>query len=526
MDIALHTLQNVSAFIAVASLKGSVLIVLVLATQKLLGKLLPANWRYMLWFTAVFGLVTPVGYEATLPPEIRNPDFATFANVPLTESTRESAPEKPAGSAPPSPSPGRVPMVPDAGSETLVPAPLPVQNLTSLLSILWLAGVVAVIIAIAREGHRFAALVRRACPASAGAHAILRECSYLTGCRRSIALLESEEVGAPMISGQLTPTLLLPAGLPGVLTTAQLRHVFIHELMHLQRGDIAGNWIVAAVQALHWFNPLVWLAFSRMRLDRELACDAATLRYLAPAEAADYGRTLLQLNEAVPRARAPAIALGMVHGSADLHRRIVMLGRPSSRSRHAAAGTLVMLSLAALAFGQPVTGPRGPVMAPEVYAPVAAERPGQVTAFTDDESEAGAVTPAPQPVPVTAQAVIVEETISDTLNPPVPERVQATPVSSAASTGAESRGSEAVEQRAPARVEYPAASPSTPAIAPTTLLAAASTTSGTLTQAEPPPIAPYEGLVELERLADSLQAMKADKLAFIEKWNEIGSKCA
>jgi beta-lactamase regulating signal transducer with metallopeptidase domain len=44
-----------------------------------------------------------------------------------------------------------------------------------------------------------------------------------------------------------------------------LRHVFLHELAHLKRHDIALNWLFAGAQALHWFNPLVWLAFQQAR---------------------------------------------------------------------------------------------------------------------------------------------------------------------------------------------------------------------------------------------------------------------
>ena len=57
------------------------------------------------------------------------------------------------------------------------------------------------------------------------------------------------------------------------LDLAQLRHVFLHELAHLKRFDIAVGLLTAVVQTVHWFNPLVWLAFRRMRDDREVACD-------------------------------------------------------------------------------------------------------------------------------------------------------------------------------------------------------------------------------------------------------------
>jgi beta-lactamase regulating signal transducer with metallopeptidase domain len=57
-------------------------------------------------------------------------------------------------------------------------------------------------------------------------------------------------------------------------STEELRFVFLHELAHVRRRDILMSWLMALLQVVHWFNPLVWFAFSRWRADRELACDA------------------------------------------------------------------------------------------------------------------------------------------------------------------------------------------------------------------------------------------------------------
>src|SRR5437762_409184 len=92
-------------------------------------------------------------------------------------------------------------------------------------------------------------------------------------------------------------------------TPQELRFVFLHELAHLKRRDIAVNWLTTILQILHWFNPLVWLAFARMRVDRELACDELALSFAAAGESKSYGGAIIKLVEGFAR---PAALPGLV----------------------------------------------------------------------------------------------------------------------------------------------------------------------------------------------------------------------
>lgn len=66
------------------------------------------------------------------------------------------------------------------------------------------------------------------------------------------------------------------------------------------------NGLLCLLQALHWFNPLLWFAFARMRADRETACDADVLSAEAEDRRGEYGHALLKL-----QAAAPSMALGL-----------------------------------------------------------------------------------------------------------------------------------------------------------------------------------------------------------------------
>ncbi|MGB8167856.1 MAG: M56 family metallopeptidase [Chthoniobacteraceae bacterium] len=110
------------------------------------------------------------------------------------------------------------------------------------------------------------------------------------------------------IRGWLRPELLIPADLSERFTVSQIRGMFLHEMAHVRRRDVLWTWLALGLCALHWFNPLAWLALRRFHADRELACDAAALRALEPAARRDYGEALLRCLECPALRTAPALA--------------------------------------------------------------------------------------------------------------------------------------------------------------------------------------------------------------------------
>ncbi|HEX3599987.1 MAG TPA: M56 family metallopeptidase, partial [Lacipirellulaceae bacterium] len=125
------------------------------------------------------------------------------------------------------------------------------------------------------------------------------ECCELAGVRRACRILQFDGVSQPAIMGVLRPTLLLPAS--GVeLEDEQLRMVMLHELAHVRRGDIAVNWALVAIRAIQWWNPVYWLAASRMCSLREQACDAFVVRRRQSQVGQRYASLLLTLAERRP----------------------------------------------------------------------------------------------------------------------------------------------------------------------------------------------------------------------------------
>jgi hypothetical protein len=158
-------------------------------------------------------------------------------------------------------------------------------------------------------------------------------------------------VRTPALWGLALPRLLVPSGFFAAYGLRELRFILLHELYHVRRWDIAFNWLMALLLVVHWFNPLVWLAFARMRAERELACDARVLGHLRTDEAREYGATILRLLERPVGPAPAAILVGVLENCRQLKRRMRLISsfdsRPS-RWRWVAVVAAAVLALTAL----------------------------------------------------------------------------------------------------------------------------------------------------------------------------------
>jgi len=156
------------------------------------------------------------------------------------------------------------------------------------------------------------------------------------GMSRAPTLWITEAATAPAVSGVFRARLLLPPSLAQDLSDDQLRLVFLHELAHIKCCDIALEWLWTAVNVLHWFNPMLWLARPRWRADRELARDAMVLAVAGSQHAEGYGQMILRLVQSARNNARPMLAPGLV-GMADVRlevrRRITMIARFDEVSR-------------------------------------------------------------------------------------------------------------------------------------------------------------------------------------------------
>ena len=112
-------------------------------------------------------------------------------------------------------------------------------------------------------------------------------------------MIVCEAISTPAVTGLLRPRLLLPHEHYDV---QELRYILRHELCHLKRRDMLLKLVLLAANAMHWFNPVVYLMLRQADEDIELACDSAATDGLELPERAAYSRTLLAAVQSSVRA--------------------------------------------------------------------------------------------------------------------------------------------------------------------------------------------------------------------------------
>ena len=159
-------------------------------------------------------------------------------------------------------------------SESFTPTPgdsaNPLQIWIQILTAVWVAGMVALLIYTAIGYVR----VRR----KIGTAVLYKDTIY-----------QSEHVVSPFVLGILKPKIYLPFN----MNEQDMEHVVEHEMAHIHRKDHLWKPIGFLLLALHWFNPLMWLGYVLLCRDIELACDEKVIQELDNDGRADYSQALL-----------------------------------------------------------------------------------------------------------------------------------------------------------------------------------------------------------------------------------------
>ena len=120
-------------------------------------------------------------------------------------------------------------------------------------------------------------------------------------------MIVCEAISTPAVTGLLRPRLLLPHE---HYDAQELRYILRHELCHLKRRDMLFKLVLLAANAMHWFNPVVYLMLRQADEDIELACDSAATDGLELPERAAYSRTLLAAVQSSVRALPATTCFG------------------------------------------------------------------------------------------------------------------------------------------------------------------------------------------------------------------------
>lgn len=248
------------------------LVILAICGARLLLRQAPKKFSYWLWAGAAFRLVCPFSFPAAFSLLALAPAAQTVAETgPLTEVSYLPGAGLPAAAPGVGAADAALPQAAGAGQAL---------GLWEVLGLVWLLGAAALLIG---------ALV-----------AYLRvKGQVATAVKFAHNVYECGAFRSPFVLGFFRPKIYIPFG----LEPRQREHVLCHESAHIQRRDYLVKPLGFLLLTIHWFNPLVWLAFHLMSRDMEMSCDEKVLSQLGEEARREYSLSLLSIGS---RRRFPA----------------------------------------------------------------------------------------------------------------------------------------------------------------------------------------------------------------------------
>jgi peptidyl-prolyl cis-trans isomerase SurA len=297
------------------SWRASGLILLVLGFRRWIRAHLPARLLFWVWIAVAVRLLWPVSLPAAWSPYNLVSLSKIYEYTPIPPKWHEPAALEIA-----EPMLTGGPVLPSSGVLTKKS-----NSAGEWAALIWVVGAAALLLSRVVASLRFARTIRHsASRPNAATSAVLTE-ALKSFDARGVKVLVTNAVCAPALYGIFRPRILFPSGFLEKLSLSELRLTLAHELAHVRRRDLLADVLIHLSVAVHWFNPLVWLAARAGRDDCELACDEAVLCGVERSERESYGATLLRIAQLTSEGPTPRFALGVVTSKAQIKRRIQMI---------------------------------------------------------------------------------------------------------------------------------------------------------------------------------------------------------
>lgn len=256
------------------SAAGAVLIAVLLLLKPVTRRVFGAGWQYYIWLAVLVVMLAPVHIALPGKAYVRLPRPPVQV-APLLEQEEEPGALQTAGAP-----------APQAAERQPAPAAKAQLDWGAVLAYVWLGGAVLFLTGGVVSYWRFCRMIRKnAAAAEPLAFAELR-------IPPRIRLMRTHMLTAPLLVGIFRPMLLLP---DGVAEEEPLRFILLHELTHYKRRDLWYKWFAFFVQAVHWFNPLLYIAVRQMNEACEISCDLRVTRDMGEEEKKGYMNTIVAL---------------------------------------------------------------------------------------------------------------------------------------------------------------------------------------------------------------------------------------
>lgn len=257
----------------VLSAFGSCLIVPLLLIKPVTVKKLSAKWQYCVWIAVLAAMV-----------------FPAYKLVPARQAQKIAVAAQKGDTVPTGNIGGAVYNAPAEYGDLTLPNGI---NLFRTAAYIWIFGVCVFLLTVFVSYAAYMCRKRKN-SAPIAESSVFDSVKNELNIRRNIKIRMSADVGSPMLAGVFFPTVYIPCR---EIPADSMRMVLLHELMHYKRKDLLIKWLAIFVNAVHWFNPLCYLACANLSQACEVSCDMAVTKNMSEAEQKLYMRTILDLVE-------------------------------------------------------------------------------------------------------------------------------------------------------------------------------------------------------------------------------------
>ena len=161
--------------------------------------------------------------------------------------------------------------------------------------------------------------------------------------KKNIKIIMQNYKKVPSIFGIFNPAILITEDTLKEDDTT-LKYIFLHELSHYKRMDLVFNYILILVLSMHWFNPVVWLLFNKIRQDIEIGADELATKSLNKIQRKEYGMTLIKN---CTKENYTSSLLCITDNEKNLERRILMIKGKTKTAIIAIIITIIVLGILA-----------------------------------------------------------------------------------------------------------------------------------------------------------------------------------
>lgn len=312
------------------SIIGSIVGIIIYFIRNLFDKKMSGKSKCILWSLVLLTLLVPVRFELKSDYGIMENNFVDrveeikyIANYEYSanEATLDNSEFENIESQEP------LKQIPDANDKAnTYKMPLQVRIKNVIIPSIWLVGLIFILFIFYRAKRKIIKATTNKVYREERLEEILEEAKKQLNIKANVNLVLQKHKRVPSIFGVINPSILITEELLQE-ENQTIKYIFLHELSHYKRKDLLFNYILLIVLSFHWFNPVIWFLFNKIRQDIEIGADELASKSLTKAQKKEYGMVLINLLRKQTEENYATNLLCMSDTGKNMERRIGMIKR-------------------------------------------------------------------------------------------------------------------------------------------------------------------------------------------------------